>query len=68
MPAEWYCWGVVIPGKLELPKWVRLPVINGDGRGKIREFEMGKLDAGGDIVADGLWNQKLFALRAARLA
>lgn len=51
----------MIPGRGEPLKWVMLLVNNGDGRGRIRELEMGKLDAGGDIVAKGRWTLRLRA-------
>ena len=41
---------------------MRLPVNNGDGSGRIRELEIGKLEAGGDIVAEGRWALRLRAL------
>jgi hypothetical protein len=48
-----------MPGRGEPVKCVRLPVIKGDGRGRILEFEMGKLDAGGDMVKDGKKDEEL---------
>lgn len=52
----------MIPGRGEPLKWVMLPVNNGDGRGRIRELEMGKLEAGGDIVAERDWALRLAGL------